>query len=120
MRRITDDNSGTELRSFKTLASWCGPEAADRVRLVTTMWDNVDVMSDAQSMEDILKATHWKSLLKEGARYQRFLNTSESAWEIVLGIGETKKPFLVQDLLDLRGHMTIETSKIAAEDNIVL
>lgn len=120
-RRITDgDESGAEIKSFKTLARWCGAEAADRVRLVTTMWDDVDMVSDAQSMEDQLKSTHWNSLLSAGTSYERFHNTRESAWEIVLGIGETKKPFLVQDFFDSREQLAIKTSEITPDDNVVL
>jgi len=120
-RRITDgDESGADRRSFKTLVRLCGTGAADRVRLVTTMWDDADMVSDAHSMEDQLKSTHWKTLLDAGACYERFHNTRESAWEIVLGIGETKKPFLVQNFFDLRKQLAIKTSEIAPNDNVVL
>ncbi|KAL4071607.1 hypothetical protein V8B97DRAFT_410482 [Scleroderma yunnanense] len=121
MRRITDeDKSGAEFKSFKTLSRWCGPEAADRVRLVTTMWDDVDMESDTKSMEAKLKNTNWEPLLSAGASYERFHNTRESAWEIVLGIGETKKSFLIQELLDLRKYLAIRTAEIMPSDNVIM
>jgi len=63
----------------------CVTGAADRVRLVTAMWDDVDIVSDMQSMEDQLKSTHWKTLLRAGACYEHFHNTRESVWEIDSG-----------------------------------
>lgn len=90
--RITDeDRSGVELRNFQTLDRWCRHHGvADRVRLVTTMWDEVDVHS-TKDLESTLKDQTWKSLLDAGALYHRFYNTPESAWEIVLELGDPKK-----------------------------
>ncbi|KAL4077507.1 hypothetical protein J3A83DRAFT_1597497 [Scleroderma citrinum] len=91
-RRITDEYSfAAELKNFQTVARWCRrPAVAERVRLVTTMWDEAD-MDSAQGMENAMKDEHWKSLLDAGARYERFYNTRESAWAIVLGLGHTRK-----------------------------
>lgn len=74
----------------------CGHEAADRVQVVTTMWDEADV-AFAETVEMTMKAGPWKSMLDAGARYARFHNTPQSAWEIVLGLGDTKKALLVQE-----------------------
>ncbi|KAI6160321.1 hypothetical protein EDD17DRAFT_831328 [Pisolithus thermaeus] len=69
-------------QSFQLLYRLCGNEAADRVQLVTTMWDEVDE-SEAVEVEETLKGTHWQSFMQAGAQPRRFDNTSESAWNIV-------------------------------------
>jgi len=60
------------------------------------MWDEADV-AFAETVENTMKAGPWKSLLDAGARYARFDNTPQSAWEIVLGLGDTKKALFVQE-----------------------
>ncbi|KAI6101775.1 hypothetical protein EDD16DRAFT_1648373 [Pisolithus croceorrhizus] len=70
-------------QSFQLLYRLCGNEAADRVQLVTTMWDEVDE-SEAVEVEETLKGTHWQSFMQAGAQPRRFDNTSESAWNITL------------------------------------
>ena len=99
--RITDSHStGSELQIFQILSGICGRGAADRVRLVTTMWDEVDDQSTAEQTEDRLK-DEWRSLLNAGASYQRFTNSSESAWDIVRGLGYERKALLLQvELVD--------------------
>ncbi|KAI6146554.1 hypothetical protein EDD17DRAFT_1709293 [Pisolithus thermaeus] len=98
-RSITDSNmSGADLRSFKLLHDLCGDKAADRVRLVTTMWDVADE-SEAVKVEDALK-THWQSLTSVEASLERFDNTSERAWIIVEELENTKKALLVQEELN--------------------
>ncbi|KAI6041768.1 P-loop containing nucleoside triphosphate hydrolase protein [Pisolithus marmoratus] len=91
-----EDNgsSATDLQTFQLLDRLCGHAAADRVRLVTTMCDGVD-QQVADNKEAALKIK-WQPLLKAGAHHKRFLNTSESGWEIVESLGETKKPLLLQ------------------------
>ncbi|KAL4077508.1 hypothetical protein J3A83DRAFT_1591654 [Scleroderma citrinum] len=94
--RITDTHvSGTELASLRIASALCGGDAADRVRLVTTMWDDVDVES-AKDTENTMKTEQWKSLLDKGARYERFYNTRESAWKIIDSLGNNKKALLLQ------------------------
>ena len=88
--------SGARSNSFCLISDMCGQEAADRVRIVTTMWDETDE-TFAERAERAMKAGPWKSFLDAGARYARFHNTSESAWEIVLGLGDTKKALFIQD-----------------------
>ncbi|KAL4071610.1 hypothetical protein V8B97DRAFT_1961131 [Scleroderma yunnanense] len=103
-------DSGTNQSSFRIFSDLCGAEAADRVRLVTTMWDDADVES-AEALENTLQDGSWKSLLHAGACYQRFQNTTQSAWEIVLGLGDTKKTLLVQkELVDMRMKLEQTTS----------
>lgn len=102
--------SSAELSSLGLFAALCGGAAAPRVRLVTTMWDETDIES-AEETESTLKAEQWKSLLDAGARYERFHNTHESAWEIVLRLGDNMKALLLQrELVDMRMEFTQTTA----------
>lgn len=94
--RINDIHGcDTELTSLRIVAALCGAEAADRMRLVTTMWDDADE-EIAKSTEVRLKDDVWQLLLSAGACYQRFNNDEGSAWDIVLGLGDTKKALVLQ------------------------
>ncbi|KAI6103009.1 hypothetical protein F5141DRAFT_1008002 [Pisolithus sp. B1] len=99
---LREDGMGAvDEQSFQLLCRLCGNEAADRVRLVTTMWDDVDE-SEAVEVEETLKRTHWQSFVQAGARPRRFNNTSESAWNIVESLGITTKTLLLQkELVDM-------------------
>ncbi|KAG6332550.1 hypothetical protein ID866_6541 [Astraeus odoratus] len=110
-RRITEhDRTGAELSSFQALYRLCGHDAADRVRLVTTMWDDVDAESEVQHTEDNLQIMHWKSLIDAGAHYKRFNNTPESAWEIVHSLGDARKTLPVQGLMGLGKNLNQASS----------
>ncbi|KAI6043476.1 hypothetical protein EDC04DRAFT_708802 [Pisolithus marmoratus] len=92
----------TDMQSFQLLGRLCGNEAADRVQLVTTMWDEEDQLV-AEQVERTLKKTQLQSLIRAGARLSRFDNTSETAWNIVRELGNTKKALLLQkELVDMR------------------
>ncbi|KAI6113564.1 P-loop containing nucleoside triphosphate hydrolase protein [Pisolithus croceorrhizus] len=99
---VTDNSwSPTDMQGFQLLGRLCGDEAADQVRLVTTMWDVADKL-EADEMEGMLKETQWQPLIQAGAQPQRFNNTSESAWNIVEGLGNTTKTLLIQkELVDM-------------------
>ncbi|KAI6103003.1 hypothetical protein F5141DRAFT_243808 [Pisolithus sp. B1] len=99
---ITNEGmSAADVQSFKLLRGLCGDEAADRVRLVTTVLDDVD-KSEVVEVEGALR-THWQSLFDAGVSPERFNNTSAGAWEIIEGLENTKKVLLVQEeLVDRR------------------
>ncbi|KAL4077511.1 hypothetical protein J3A83DRAFT_4155681, partial [Scleroderma citrinum] len=101
--RINDTHeSSAELTGLRLAAALCGNEAADRMRLVTTMWDDVDTEL-AQDTEDRMKDDVWESLLSAGSRYERFYNTGDSAWNIVLGLGDARKALLIQrEVVDMK------------------
>ncbi|KAL4077506.1 hypothetical protein J3A83DRAFT_1595531 [Scleroderma citrinum] len=100
--RIIDTHaSGEELVSLHLLAALCGDEMADRVRLVTTMWDESDVELGRDTENRIISGP-WKLLLDAGSHHERFFNTQESAWDIVLRLGDGKKALLLQrELVDI-------------------
>jgi len=110
MRRITDTySSGAEQQSFRIFSGMCGTQATDRVRLVTTMWDQVGDDTSALQTESRLKA-EWEFLISAGALYQNFYNTPESAWEIVDGLGYERKALLLQRELVNMGKTLKETT----------
>ncbi|KAI6134307.1 P-loop containing nucleoside triphosphate hydrolase protein [Pisolithus croceorrhizus] len=97
-----DGRCATDVQSFRLLSCLCGNEAADRIRLVTTMWDEVDE-SEAVRMEETLRRTHWQPLIRARARIKRFHNTPDTAWDIVRDLGSTKKALLLQrEMVDMR------------------
>ncbi|KAI5980811.1 hypothetical protein EDC04DRAFT_2855214 [Pisolithus marmoratus] len=71
----------------------CGGNAAERVRLVTTMWDEVQDADLAQGRELPLEARFLKPLINADVQvhHERFENTFESAWRIVGGLAGEKE-----------------------------
>lgn len=120
MCRITDTySSGAEQQSFRIFSGMCGKEAAGRVRLVTTMWDQVHDITSALQTQSRLEA-EWRSLLSAGALCQKFSNTSESAWEIVYGLGAQRGALLLQlELVDMRRKLAETTAGMRAPENEV-
>jgi len=91
-------------------------QAADRVRLVTTMWDKVDDDTSALQTQSRLEA-EWGSLLSAGALYRNFYNTSESAWEIVDGLGYERKALLFQlELVNMKKKLEETTAGMRAPE----
>ena len=83
---------------------------ANHVRLVTTMWDLADIRS-AENRESEIKNGYWKFLLGAGTSCERFFNTSVSAWNIVLGLGDNKKTLLIQrEMVDVGAELARTTA----------
>ncbi|KAG6328377.1 hypothetical protein ID866_10712, partial [Astraeus odoratus] len=113
-RRITDDySSRVDAGSIQLLSALCGNEAANCVRLITTMWDEIDEKSAAMREND-LKDSLWRSLLTSGACYERFNNTFDAAWDIVRGHGDTRKALLLQKELVDEG-LSLEDTTLGRE-----
>jgi len=88
LHRITD-NRATRLsmRNLHMFGKLTGEQAANRVLMVTTMWDHPKLMINertALGREAELKDRFWAPMIRCGARMGRFENTRESA-ESVLG-----------------------------------
>ncbi|KAG6332665.1 hypothetical protein ID866_6426 [Astraeus odoratus] len=104
-RRITDEHyTGTELRSFRMFSYLCGHGAADRIRIVTTMWDEInntlgEDMGAKENEERMISSMEWRTLIDAGALCERFENTYHSAWDIIRGLGVKKRSLLVQEEL---------------------
>ena len=66
--------------------------------LVTTNWGSRTDDELYIEREKELQANHWRSIIQEGAEVRRFLQTRESAWEIInvlLRSADLKVPLLL-------------------------
>jgi hypothetical protein len=83
LHRITDNRISGSLRTiFRVFESLCGPEAMPNVVIATTMWSEVRQESGARR-EAELTDRFWKDLLDAGCKVERFLDTYDSAWDII-------------------------------------
>ena len=95
--------SGTPHRNFRMFGELCGDQAAKKVVLVTTMWDEVQ-QDTGVCREKELFEKYWNTMINYGASTARFSNSADSAWEIVDPILKLKQPItevlLLQELVD--------------------
>ncbi|KAI6143796.1 heterokaryon incompatibility protein-domain-containing protein [Pisolithus tinctorius] len=111
---ISDNEmSKWDIHAFQILSDICGRDAIDRVRLVTTMWDEVTAEAGT-TRENELKKVAMKPLLDGGARYERLNGTPESAWAVVKGLGNKKKVLLLQEEMVGKGIDLWKTSALKA------
>jgi hypothetical protein len=83
LHRITDNRmAGSPHRNLRMFGELCGNNAVKRVVLVTTMWDKVQQDTGVRREKELL-ANYWKKMSDCGASTARFLNTAESAREII-------------------------------------
>jgi hypothetical protein len=76
--------SATPHRNLLMFAELTGCKGTKNVFLATTMWDRLHPKLDNGSKrEEGLKKEYWNVMIHHGARVERFLNTSDSAWSIV-------------------------------------
>ncbi|KAI6035759.1 hypothetical protein EDC04DRAFT_2703763 [Pisolithus marmoratus] len=105
---IRDNSKLADVQSLQLLIDLCGEEAADRVRLVITMCDEAEEL-DADTAETL--RTQWKSLIQDGAPLEWFDSVSETAWNIIHGLGNTRKPLQFQkELVDERKELEMTTA----------
>ncbi|KAL4063366.1 P-loop containing nucleoside triphosphate hydrolase protein [Scleroderma yunnanense] len=91
----------------------CGDKAAQRVRLVTTMWDSMTPTdrNNAGGKASQLEQKFWKPLIKSGARHRRFNNTQQSAWEIINDVtGDSVVLLLQEELVDAKRKLNETTA----------
>ncbi|KAL4062055.1 P-loop containing nucleoside triphosphate hydrolase protein [Scleroderma citrinum] len=94
--------TGTMCKNLLLLGQLCGAKAAERVRLVTTMWDRLEDQRVASSRAQQLEGNFWKPLIMEGARHKKFNNTPESAWDIIHDVtGDAEALLLQEELVDV-------------------
>ncbi|KAI6127878.1 kinase-like domain-containing protein [Pisolithus croceorrhizus] len=101
--RISDNRmTNSVCKNLNLFGQLCGEEAAQCVRLVTTMWDNQKAENTAiwQNRLSQLEGNFWKPLISLGARHERFLNTRNSAWDIVNGLTRTRAPLAQGQSID--------------------
>ncbi|KAI5998377.1 hypothetical protein F5J12DRAFT_324334 [Pisolithus orientalis] len=103
---ITRQMDGILCESLDIFCCICGDKAAERVRLVSTMWDQVKDRSAAETMVSQLEGNSWKPLLDAGARHMQFNNSEKSAWNIVMDLGVGGQPLLLQqELVDAERNL---------------
>ncbi|KAH7161705.1 P-loop containing nucleoside triphosphate hydrolase protein [Dactylonectria macrodidyma] len=90
LHRISDNRvSGTTVKNFTLLEKICGFEAAQRVFLVTTMWDWVDTgkldYDEAKRREERLSTmpNYWQTLCHHGSQMRRHRGDEASAFSIL-------------------------------------
>ncbi|KDR66882.1 hypothetical protein GALMADRAFT_1359045 [Galerina marginata CBS 339.88] len=87
LHRITDNRmpgtSSDILRGFQHHFFKFREQPADRVVLVTTMWDRVQSKEVGESREEDLKRNFWRPVIESDATVARFENTKGSAWKII-------------------------------------
>ncbi|KAF8147713.1 hypothetical protein B0H34DRAFT_739004 [Crassisporium funariophilum] len=66
-----------------TLVKLTCPEPANHVLMTTVKWGRIQQHSRDEHREQELKTSVWKKILDRGARICRFINTQDSAWEVV-------------------------------------
>jgi hypothetical protein len=102
------------LKNLKVFSSLCGTDAAKRVALVTTMWNQVPASAQAQmaTREKELEGEFWSHLVAAGVLIRRFDGTTANAWKIVSSVIKKHTPAeavkLQRELVDLR-HRLSET-----------
>ncbi|KAI6006316.1 P-loop containing nucleoside triphosphate hydrolase protein [Pisolithus orientalis] len=95
--RISDNRmSGSVCKNLDLFGRLCGDNAAQCVRLVTTMWDNQKPGNEeiVQNRVSQLEGNFWEPLISLGARHEKFLNTQGSAWNIINGLVERRTPLV--------------------------
>ncbi|KIO04192.1 hypothetical protein M404DRAFT_1000686 [Pisolithus tinctorius Marx 270] len=110
--RITDNRmSGSVCKNLDIFSALCGDSAAERVRLVTTMWDKEKDRKLSEGRVNQLEKNFWKPLLDAGARHERFNNSSVSAWEIIRSLmGEGEAVLLQEELVDVERKLNETTA----------
>ncbi|KAI0533320.1 P-loop containing nucleoside triphosphate hydrolase protein [Xylaria digitata] len=96
LHRITDNRAtGSAVRSFNTLKSVCGPDAAKFVLLVTTMWDSIPTDSKLETIalqrERELRETEifWGSMSRLGSGMARWPDKENSPLDIVNALADS-------------------------------
>ncbi|KAL4259606.1 hypothetical protein AB1N83_006546 [Pleurotus pulmonarius] len=83
LHRITDNRVvSTFLKDATSFRSLYSEDELQKIVLVTTMWDEVDQAAGAET-ETELERYYQKTMLKQGSRIMRHINTFQSAWDIV-------------------------------------
>ncbi|KAI5981048.1 P-loop containing nucleoside triphosphate hydrolase protein [Pisolithus orientalis] len=81
--RISDNRmAGTPLKNLRVFQKLCGKNAMPKVVLVTTMWDEVDDEVGEQRLAE-LQDSYWKAMMSRGSTTRKYLNTRESAVELL-------------------------------------
>ncbi|KLO86380.1 uncharacterized protein LW93_11155 [Fusarium fujikuroi] len=91
LHRISDNRvSGSAAKNFTLLQRICGPDAASRVFLITTMWDQIKTRGpdyrEAEMRETRLSSTieFWGALCQQGSQTRRWLGDYETGIKAII------------------------------------
>ena len=83
LHKILDNRmAGSVMQSLNHLSFISGPGKRSNVVLVTTLWSEL-AQDIGVRREQELRNIYWKELLSMGCKYNRFDNSTESAWAII-------------------------------------
>lgn len=105
--RITDNRmAGTPLKNLRVFEKLCGKDAMAQVILVTTMWDDVENVDVGERRLEELGSTYWKGMISRKSETFRYLNTPESAKELLGKVAEKgserRRVLLQQEISELK------------------
>ncbi|KAF8554799.1 hypothetical protein OG21DRAFT_1017366 [Imleria badia] len=84
LHKITDNRASNFAdKNLRTFGHLCGDIPQRRMRLVTTMWDQVKDQAKATQRETQLTSEFWQELMVGGATIHKFYNTRDSAERII-------------------------------------
>jgi hypothetical protein len=85
VHRITDNRmTNTLLRNLSVIRNICGDEPLKNVTIMTTFWDKEDLKTAVKREGEMREKTDWWGyMMEKGAKSRRFLNTEESAHNIL-------------------------------------
>ncbi|KAL4069908.1 P-loop containing nucleoside triphosphate hydrolase protein [Scleroderma yunnanense] len=82
--RITDDRiTGTAVKYIPDFQRLCGENGISKIVLTTTMWDGLEEEVGIERLKG-LKRNYWKPMAARGSTAFRYLNTRQSAEELLL------------------------------------
>lgn len=109
--------AGSLLKNLELFRSLCGHGAMPKVIIATTMWSDVEEeIGFARERE--LKEYFWKDMLNDGCKTRRFMDTQESAWNIIddLTGGERREPVLLsEEIVDK--HLRLNKTRVGTTLN---
>ncbi|KAI6006752.1 P-loop containing nucleoside triphosphate hydrolase protein [Pisolithus marmoratus] len=87
--RISDNRvpTGTPMKIIKVSRTLCEKNAVSRITLVTTMWDEEEDGIGEEKLKE-LKETHWKMMISQGSETFKYLNTQDSAMQLLRSVVE--------------------------------
>ncbi|EXJ74760.1 uncharacterized protein A1O5_01455 [Cladophialophora psammophila CBS 110553] len=129
LHRITDPRmGGSALKTLEIFKLLTGASAMPIVRLVTTRWNEFDMigpdLDKAYRLEDQLRTTDkfWATLIRNGAITHRHLGNRESAQEVISSLLARRDPppklAIVMEILDeKRSLLDTAAGRFIADDN---
>lgn len=98
--------AGTPLKNLRVFEKLCGKDAMAQVILVTTMWDDVENVDVGERRLEELGSTYWKGMISRKSETFRYLNTPESAKELLGKVAEKgserRRVLLQQEISELK------------------